>query len=62
MDNSIETIWKKGFLNSDALIAPKLNNLYNQKSQNISESGPPGSHTGILSGTQALLHQFSLSS
>jgi hypothetical protein len=37
MENSIEMIWKKGFLNSDALIAPKLNNLYNQKSQNIVE-------------------------
>ena len=32
MEKSIESIWKQGFLNSDALIAPKLNDLYNQKS------------------------------
>lgn len=32
MEKSIESIWKQGFLNSDALVAPKLNNLYNQKS------------------------------
>ncbi|MBL4585528.1 MAG: hypothetical protein JKX84_00515 [Flavobacteriales bacterium] len=35
MERSIETIWKEGFLKSDALIAPKLNNLYNQKSIDI---------------------------
>jgi hypothetical protein len=35
LEKSIETIWKQGFLNSDALIAPKLNNLYNQKSKHI---------------------------
>ncbi|SDZ98391.1 hypothetical protein SAMN05443667_101510 [Flavobacterium gillisiae] len=35
MEKSIETIWKEGFLNSDALVAPKLNNLYNQKSIDI---------------------------
>lgn len=35
MEKSIETIWKKGFLDSDALVAPKLNNLYNQKSKTI---------------------------
>lgn len=32
MEKSIETIWKEGFLKNDALLAPKLNNLYNQKS------------------------------
>lgn len=32
MEKSIESIWKQGFLKSDALVAPKLNNLYNQKS------------------------------
>ncbi len=32
MEKSIESIWKQGFLNSNALVAPKLNNLYNQKS------------------------------
>jgi hypothetical protein len=32
MEKSIESIWKQGFLNNDALVAPKLNNLYNQKS------------------------------
>jgi len=35
MEKSIETIWKEGFLPGDALIAPKLNDLYNQKSKNI---------------------------
>jgi hypothetical protein len=35
MEKSIETIWKKGFLDSEALVAPKLNNLYNQKSKTI---------------------------
>ena len=35
MEKSIETIWKEGFLKSDALVAPKLNDLYNQKSQHI---------------------------
>lgn len=35
MEKSIESIWKEGFLKSDALIAPKINNLYNQKSIHI---------------------------
>ena len=35
MNNSIEKIWKEGFLSNDALIAPKINDLYNQKSKNI---------------------------
>lgn len=35
MEKSIETIWKEGFLETDALVAPKLNNLYNQKSKHI---------------------------
>ena len=35
MDQSIESIWKEGFLKNDALVAPKLNNLYNQKSTHI---------------------------
>ncbi len=37
MEKSIETIWKDGFLKNDALVAPKLNNLYNQKSKHIIE-------------------------
>ncbi|MFK7772051.1 MAG: hypothetical protein AB8F94_07920 [Saprospiraceae bacterium] len=32
MEKSIESIWKEGFLKNDALVAPKLNDLYNQKS------------------------------
>ena len=32
MEKSIESIWKEGFLKDDALVAPKLNDLYNQKS------------------------------
>jgi len=35
MDKSIEAIWKEGFLREDALIAPKINDLYNQKSIDI---------------------------
>lgn len=35
MEKSIETIWEEGFLKNDALIAPKLNNLYKQKSIDI---------------------------
>lgn len=35
MEKSIESIWKQGFLESDAMIAPKLNNLYNKKSIHI---------------------------
>ncbi len=32
MENSIENIWKQGFLKESSLVAPKINNLYNQKS------------------------------
>jgi hypothetical protein len=35
MEKSIESIWKDGFLEIDAVVAPKLNNLYNQKSIHI---------------------------
>jgi hypothetical protein len=35
MEKSIENIWKEGFLKSDALVAQKINNLYNQKSKHI---------------------------
>ena len=35
MEKSIESIWKEGFLKSDALVAPKINNLYSQKSIHI---------------------------
>ena len=35
MEKSIESIWKEGFLEKDAVVAPKLNNLYNQKSIHI---------------------------
>jgi hypothetical protein len=35
MEKSIENIWKEGFLKSDALVAPKINNLYNQKSKHL---------------------------
>jgi hypothetical protein len=35
MKESIESIWKQGFVDDKALIAPKINDLYNQKSQNI---------------------------
>lgn len=35
MEKSIENIWKEGFLKGDALIAPKINDFYNQKSIHI---------------------------
>lgn len=35
MEKSIEEIWKNGFLQNEALVAPKVNDLYNQKSKNI---------------------------
>ncbi|MFK5958022.1 MAG: hypothetical protein QM495_04020 [Lutibacter sp.] len=37
MEKSIETIWKDGFLKNDALVAPKLNNLYHKKSKHLIE-------------------------
>lgn len=35
MEKSIERIWKEGFLENNALVAPKLNNLYTKKSMYI---------------------------
>lgn len=35
MKNSIETIWKEGFLHEKSLVAPKINDLYNQKSKHV---------------------------
>ncbi|WP_296705399.1 hypothetical protein [Algoriphagus sp.] len=35
MEKSIENIWKDGFLNGEALVAPKVNDLYNRKSVHI---------------------------
>ncbi len=35
MEKSIENIWKDGFLKSDALVAPAINNLYGRKSIHI---------------------------
>ena len=37
MEKSIESIWDTGFLKKDALIAPKVNNLYKKKSIDIVE-------------------------
>jgi hypothetical protein len=37
MEKSIEEIWSEGFLDNNALIAPRINNLYNQKSQLLIE-------------------------
>ncbi|MCB0749252.1 MAG: hypothetical protein KDC90_17450 [Ignavibacteriae bacterium] len=34
MEKSIEAIWKEGFLKNNELVVPKINDLYNQKSQN----------------------------
>ena len=35
MEKSIESIWKEGFLNTDALVIPKINDLYNRKSISV---------------------------
>ncbi|KXX71311.1 hypothetical protein [Flammeovirga sp. SJP92] len=35
MEKSIESIWKKGFINQEALVAPKINALYEKKSINF---------------------------
>lgn len=35
MERSIENIWKEGFLKKEALVAPKINELYNQKSLHL---------------------------
>jgi len=35
MSHSIEEIWKEGFISENALVAPKINELYNQKSKSI---------------------------
>jgi len=37
MKNSIEEVWKEGFLNEKSLVAPKINDLYNQKSKDLVE-------------------------
>lgn len=37
MKQNIETMWKHGFLADEDLIAPKINNLYNTKSQQVVE-------------------------
>ncbi|NQZ08330.1 MAG: hypothetical protein HRT35_14330 [Algicola sp.] len=35
MKQSIEHIWKKGFVDNNSLVAPKVNDLYNQKTKSI---------------------------
>jgi hypothetical protein len=37
MGKSIEKIWTEAFINEQSLIAPKINNLYNQKSKSVIE-------------------------
>lgn len=37
MEKSIEYIWNNGFLKDEKLLAPKVNNLYNKKSQLLIE-------------------------
>lgn len=37
MEKTIEAIWKEGFLNENSLVAPKINDLYNQKSKHVVE-------------------------
>ncbi len=37
MEKSIENIWNEGFLKNESLLAPKITNLYNQKSKLLLE-------------------------
>lgn len=37
MEKSIEKIWKEGFLKEKSLVAPRVNELYNQKSKHLAE-------------------------
>lgn len=37
MEKSIEALWKEGFLTSDALVAPRVNSLYDRKSIHMIE-------------------------
>lgn len=35
MEKSIEKIWNEAFISEDTLIAPKINDIYNQKSKSV---------------------------
>lgn len=48
MEKSIESIWKEGFLKNDVLVAPRLNDLYNQKSQDIIEKIKRMMHINVV--------------
>lgn len=48
MEKSIENIWKDGFLKGEALVAPKVNDLYNRKSAHIIEKFKRMFRTNIL--------------
>lgn len=37
MKKTIEETWREGFLNPDALVAPKINDLYTRKSQHLAD-------------------------
>ena len=37
MEKSIEHIWKEGFINNETLMIPRIENLYNQKSQHLGD-------------------------
>ncbi|WP_298512263.1 hypothetical protein [uncultured Kordia sp.] len=37
MEKSIEHIWKEGFMSTETLVAPRIENLYNQKSQHLGD-------------------------
>ena len=37
MRKTIEAAWRDGFLNPDALVVPKVNDLYTRKSMHIAD-------------------------
>ncbi|MDM7861226.1 hypothetical protein QTP81_11535 [Alteromonas sp. ASW11-36] len=62
MAKSIEALWKEGFVDDMALIAPKVNDLYNQKSKNLVDKFErmfAVNQTGVLIGAVVILAIFS---
>lgn len=63
MEKSIENIWKEGFLSTNALVAPRINQLYEQKSTHLIDrllrTGKRNS-IGIVIGAAVVLIAFAL--
>lgn len=55
MEKSIETIWKEGFMHDNALVVPKINDLYNRKSTDIVDKLQRMFHVNLLAITIAIV-------